>query len=106
MIILVTGSSGFIGTNLVNRLVKQDHYVIGVDIEDNKNFSGQLFFEVDVVSEILQHIINKYKPDIIYNLASFGSPDRYQKDPLHTIATGIDGIRNILDAIKLLPDTI
>ena len=35
MKILVTGCQGFIGNNLVKHLIKQKHYVVGIDISEN-----------------------------------------------------------------------
>ena len=41
---LVTGSAGFIGTNLVKRLLSEGHLVIGVDnFSSSENWKAELF---------------------------------------------------------------
>ena len=56
MNILVTGGVGFIGTNLIKRLVKEGHNVVSLDnysTGDAKNqIDGCKYFNVDVCSVI------------------------------------------------------
>lgn len=50
--ILVVGSSGFIGSNLVAKLESEGHYVTGVDIVEPKYFQPTIFQLIDFRSEI------------------------------------------------------
>lgn len=50
--ILVCGSSGFIGSNLVKRLVEQGHYVVGADIRDPEYVAPTLFMKVDLTDPV------------------------------------------------------
>ncbi len=104
--ILVTGGSGFIGTNLIKRLLGNgNNRVICVDnnytgSSDNiKQFLNYENFKF-VESDISQSIGVDEKIDEIYNLACPASPPHYQKDPLFTLNTSVLGIRNILELAK------
>ena len=102
---LITGSAGFIGTNLVKRLLSLDRRVIGLDnfyssspdnvklFKDNSDYS---FIKADVrkLPKISEHL------DEIYNLACPASPPIYQKDPIFTLETSILGIKNTLELAK------
>ena len=46
--ILITGSSGFIGTNLTQKLREQDHDVIGIDLVEPRFFPPNKFFQMDI----------------------------------------------------------
>lgn len=48
MKILILGSSGFIGSNLVKRLQTEGHYVVGADINKPEYIAPDLFFEDDL----------------------------------------------------------
>ena len=79
--VIVTGGSGFIGSNLVNFLLKKKYFVINVDnlsysanqynvknLIKNKNY---VFFNVDINNrKKILNILNKFKPDGIFNLAA------------------------------------
>lgn len=45
--ILVVGSSGFIGSNLVGKLMNQGHYVTGIDISEPKYIQPTRFQKID-----------------------------------------------------------
>lgn len=104
MIILVTGGTGFIGSNLCKELVKnKENHVICLD----NNFTGNLknikelfkldnfeFIRHDVCKEILLEV------DQIYHLACPASPKDYQFNGIKTIKTNVLGTLNMLGLAK------
>ena len=100
MRVLVTGVAGFLGSHLADSLVKNNHYVIGIDnfyTGTRSNLHSLLksnrfeFEEKDVTTKL------EYKVDAIVNMACPASPIHYQKDPVRTARTNFLGILNCLD---------
>lgn len=90
MKILVTGSSGFIGKNLVSFLKKKPYQVIGCD----------LTAKCDVTR--LQSLKPKIKNvDAIVHLAAQPGVIPSTKQPLETFQTNVVGAINILEAARL-----
>lgn len=99
--ILVTGGSGFIGSHLCERLLKEGNRVICLDnfltssknnivhLLEEKNF---VLFEHDIINPI--HIDSEI--DEIYNFACPASPIHYQKNPIRTIKANTIGVINVL----------
>ena len=108
--IIVTGGSGFIGCNLVNYLINKKYYVINIDkltYSSNKYEKNSLskknykFLKIDINNKKkLKIILNKYKPDCIFNLAAETHVDRSIDSPHQFIYSNILGVFNILEAIK------
>ena len=104
MIILVTGGTGFIGSNLCKKLVQnKKNHVICLD----NNFTGNLDNIKDLKSkdnfEFIRHDICKeilLEVDQIYHLACPASPKDYQYNGIKTIKTNILGTLNILGLAK------
>jgi UDP-glucuronate decarboxylase len=105
--ILITGCAGFIGTNLINRLLADpNNQIIGIDnlltssephCISNERFR---FINCDVVSD-LNILANLPKIDEIYHLASIASPPKYRKYPIETLNVNVIGTKNVLDlAVK------
>ena len=94
--VLITGGAGFIGANLARRLLADGHAVTVLDDfctgqRANLEGLGVTLLERDV----REPIPGEY--DWIFNLACPASPPHYQRDPLFTLTTSIDGIRRVLE---------
>jgi len=101
---LITGSSGFIGSALLRKLLEQNNDVYIILRKNSKTWRiNDLLKKVTVfysnlsdVTELTQ-IIKKIKPNIIYHLATNGAYS-YQKDADQIIHTNILGTWNLLQA--------
>jgi UDP-glucuronate decarboxylase len=102
--VLVAGGAGFIGSNLVDRLIERGSQVVVLDnlqtgraqnlhhLRKNSLFD---FVEHDVV-EPLPTSLSERPFTHIYNLACAASPPAYQADPEHTMLTNVLGSSNLL----------
>jgi UDP-glucuronate decarboxylase len=103
MRILVTGAAGFLGSHLCDRLIAEGNEVLALDnlyTGTRKNIQ-HLFSNPNF--EFLRHDITLplfVEVDQIYNLACPASPVHYQKHPVETIKTSIQGAINVLDLAK------
>lgn len=101
--VLVTGGSGFLGSHLCERLIKDGCDVLCVDnfysgTKDNvSHLIGTPHFELmrhDVTFPLYVEV------DEIYNLACPASPIHYQRDPVQTTKTSVHGAINMLGLAK------
>ena len=108
--IIVTGGLGFIGSNLIEMLIKKQFYVINIDnvsyssnfynvkMYSNKNYK---FIKCDINNKNkLINIFNKYKPVGIFNLAAETHVDRSIDNPKVFIDSNIYGVFNLLEALR------
>ncbi len=111
---LVTGVAGFIGSNLLEKLLKLDQTVVGLD-----NFATGYQHNLDEVKSLVSEAqwdrftfiegdIREPKTcqqavkgvDYVLHQAALGSVPRSIADPLTTNAANITGFLNMLDAAK------
>jgi UDP-glucose 4-epimerase len=106
---MVTGSAGFIGSHLVDRLLAEGEEVIGVDdlssgalhnlSDARRSRLGKFnFHRVDVTSTALGDLIKRTKPQIIFHLAAQVDVRKSVADPLHDANVNVIGSLNLLHA--------
>lgn len=111
---LVTGVAGFIGSNLLEALLKLDQRVIGLDnfatghrhnLEEVRNLVSQeqwarfRFIEGDIRNlQDCQRACENV--DYVLHQAALGSVPRSIENPINTNATNIDGFLNMLVAAR------
>jgi len=96
MNIVVTGGAGFVGTNLIKRLIEDGHDVVSID---NYSTGSKLNHQKDCF--YLTHDITKItdysflKPDIIFHMAAIARIQPSFKDPLNYFETNATGTLKI-----------
>lgn len=100
--ILITGSSGFIGSHLSTYLTNQGFSILGIDKDQPSSGYNYPFNQCDILDRVnLEKIILDYEPTIIIHLAA--RTDLHEKHSLEGYATNIQGVRNIVEIISQCP---
>ena len=102
--VLVTGGAGFLGSHLCERLLERGNEVVCVDDLSTSDRSNVGHLEGNEGFQF--HIRDVTKPlfmmrlDEIFHLACPASPVHYQRDPVRTIRTAVQGTMNVLDLAR------
>lgn len=97
--ILVTGGSGFIGTNLIEYYKKRNFTILNIDINAPLNKKQvDLWKKVDILDrENFIKIIQEFEPDYIIHLAA--KADLLGKT-LNYYDANINGVKNLVEAVN------
>lgn len=101
--ILITGGAGFLGSHLIDKLIKMDQHIICLDNFSTGNKKNLIQHLNNDRFEIIRHDI--WLPiyieiGAIYNLACPASPIHYQNSPIATTKTSVLGAINMLGLAK------
>ena len=103
---IVTGGLGFIGSNLIKLLLKNNFFVINIDkinyasniynLKNIKKKNNYKFYKFDICNKkMFSMILRKHKPNVLFNLAAETHVDRSINNPQIFVRSNIMGVYNI-----------
>lgn len=103
MRVLITGSSGFIGSHLADLLNRTGSDVMGVDIRAPASpTDGVRHVRCDILDrKRLTNVVTQFAPDALLHLAARTDLDDHAQ--LADYAANIEGVANVADAIRSAP---
>jgi UDP-glucose 4-epimerase len=112
---LVTGAAGFIGSNLVDRLLADGHDVVGVDdlshgklsnLDDARRAGGQggaarySFVKADITDAGFGDVVASSDPEVLFHLAAQIDVRVSVREPLEDARLNVLGTINVLEASR------
>lgn len=101
---LVTGGAGFIGSHIVDALIKRRIKVVIVDdlsTGENKNVNPNArFFKMSITSPNFPKLLKNVKPDVVFHCAAQINVRESVKDPLKDARVNILGTLAVAQAAK------
>jgi len=109
--IIVTGGSGFIGTNFVKNLAKKNYILYNIDklssvstperFKNKKSFKNYNFYKLDLLNfKKIKKLIFNIKPDFIINFAAESHVDRSIEDPIFFLKNNFISSINLFSIFK------
>ena len=109
--IFITGAAGFIGANLVRKLIEDETNEIHVLIKKNSDLwrlesikNKIIMHEGDLMDyDSIRSIVKDIEPDYIFHLATYGAYPRYQTEIDKIVKIGYIGTVNLILATMDIP---
>ncbi len=107
MKIIVTGAVGFVGTNLVKRLLNDGHEVWSLDNistgkkENEQNGCKYISVDISNKSNLILELEKLDKPDVIFHLAALARIQPSFDNPTDTFNVNVNGTINLLNWARL-----
>ena len=100
MRILITGSSGFVGSRLVERLREADHTIIEMQRYTARRVPRPDLIFCDIKDGDLVDALSTANPDLVIHLAALASNDIANHYPVETMQTIAVGTERLVEAMQ------
>jgi len=104
---LITGSCGFIGSNLVDMLVSQGHTVVGIDnlssdAHDHFYYNDRAtYYQYNITDYVMcSDVFGRHRPDVVFHLAAEARIQNCINDPGKCMETNVLGTETMLSLAK------
>lgn len=106
--ILITGASGFIGTNLLEDLYKKEYDVLNIDFKEPKiNERKNVWENVDITKyDDFEKAVLNFNPDYIVHLAARTDLDGKTLEDYSANVLGVENLMNIVQKLNNLKKVI
>jgi len=104
--ILVTGGTGFVGSNLILQLINEKNEIISFDNNSRNSFSNQKLIEnnVKLIKGDITNLEDLKKIpkdiDIVYHLAAVNGTKYFYEIPEKVLEINVKGVFNLMECIK------
>jgi len=102
--VLITGGAGFIGSHLVENLIKKDYHITVIDDLSTGNLGlvndSVEFYNRNLYLEDIEDIFNKVRPHIVFHLAAESSVAKSVHNPLLNAQRNITATINVLECAR------
>lgn len=101
--LLITGASGFIGTNLLDFCCNKNYEVVNMDNHSPKNADDNRFWsDIDITDfESFKEKVLSFRPDYIIHLAARTD---LEGKTIDDYSANTIGVKNLMKIVRLLPD--
>ncbi|MFQ5966371.1 MAG: NAD-dependent epimerase/dehydratase family protein [Acidimicrobiia bacterium] len=106
---IVTGGAGFIGSNLVDRLVDDGFSVLVIDdlstghmshLANARRHGGLSFHQLDIRSQKIWTVFERFEPEVVFHLAAQAGVRPSVEDPLYDADVNVLGTLNVLEGAR------
>jgi dTDP-glucose 4,6-dehydratase len=103
--LVLTGAAGFIGSHLCDRLIAENHTVVGIDnlltgsLRNIAHLAGNARFQF-IQHDVTEPLAIDGPVDGVLHLASLASPKDYLAHPVETLDVGSIGTRHMLELAR------
>lgn len=97
--ILITGSTGFIGSHLMEEFKKKDCEVLGLGRSGRNMIKGMKYAQVDLKNfKKTDKLISQFSPEIVYHLAANSRESTGEHSPIEMTTAGYNTFFNVITA--------